>query len=130
MGASNRKPLTLPEANQSQAESFGPVLVGPPKKRPGMRKAITEARHEVAWHLPQVVQALANEALKGSVTHLKLFLELSGLLKGGLAAPEKQVRERTLEEIIVGNWEEEKAIVAAEQAERNRARAEEVLSGL
>ena len=95
-----------------------------------MRQATAQARREVALALPGVVHALAAQALTGSVTHLKLFLELSGSLKSGLAAPEKTVRERTLEEVIVEQWEQDKATAALQQAERNRARAEEVLSGV
>ena len=130
MGAANRKPVSRPSADMPGAESFGPKLVEPTRKKVGMRQAVTEARREVALALPAIVRALAEQALTGSATHLKLFLELSGALKGGLAAPEKVVRERTLEEVIVEQWEQDKAIAATQQAERNRARAEEVLNGV
>ena len=142
MGAANRETAERPPAEQPGAESFGPVLVGPARKTPSMRQAIAEARREIATTLPLVVRTLAKESIGGSVHHLKLYLELSGVLKGGLTAPEKQVRERTLEEILVERWEQDKAQAAAEeaekqqsrfdlkQAERNRERAEEVLSGI
>ncbi len=135
MGAANRKQVPGPAAEMPGAESFGPVLLEntnqePTPKKVGMRQATAQARREVALALPGVVRALAREALTGSVTHLKLFLELSGALKGGLAAPEKVVRERTLEEILVEQWELDKANAALQLAERNRARAEEVLSGV
>lgn len=162
MGVANRKPIesstamTRPPAiskDQPGAESLGPVLVAPEqavpaRKKTGMRQAVAEARREVAASLPGVVRELARQALEGSVNHLKLYLELSGVLKGGLAAPARQAREQTLEEFLNERWAQDKAIDEADQAqahaqaqaqaqaraqaqlERDRARAEEVLSGL
>ena len=140
MGAAHRKPAPRPPADQPGAESFGPVLVEPARKPPSMRQAVTEAKREIARTLPTVVRTLAEESIEGSVTHLKLYLELSGVLKGGLTVPEKPVRERTLEEILNEQWEQDKTAEAAAQASRDeqqrdrahrdRARAEEVLSGL
>ena len=133
MGAAQRKAGARPSAEQPGAELFGPVLVEPARRKASMRQAVAEARREVALKLPEVVRALAEQSIAGSVTHVKLFLELSGVLKGGLTVPEKKVRERTLEEILVQQWEEDKATDAAERAERaerDRERAEEVLSGI
>ena len=104
MGAAQGKAGARPSAEQPGAELFGPVLVEPARRKNSMRQAVTEARRELALELPAVVRALAEQAKTGSVTHLKLFLELSGVLKGGLTVPEKKVRERTLEEILVQQW--------------------------
>ncbi len=129
MGAANRKAIERPPAELPGAELFGPVLVESAKKSPGMRQAVAEARREVAQSLPLVVRTLAREAVEGSVTHLKLFLELSGVLKGGLAAPEKAVREPTLYEVLQEKWEQDAALRASEKS-ADRAKAEEVLSGI
>ena len=135
MGAANRKAVQRPAAglpgrDRVGAEPFGPVLLEPARKTPSMRRAVAEARREVALTLPEVVRTLAQQSIEGSVTHLKLYLELSGVLKGGLAAKEKQVREKTLEEVLMEKWAHDEAMEASDRAERDRNRAEEVLSGV
>ncbi len=129
MPAANRKELERPSATPG-AESFGPVLVEPARKPPSMRQAVAQARREIALTLPAVVRTLAQQSVEGSVTHLKLYLELSGVLKGGLAAPPKIAREKTLEEVLIEKWAQDKAYEEADRAERDRDRAEEVLSGV
>ena len=132
MPAANRKELERPPATPG-ADSLGPVLVEPARKPPSMRQAVAQARREVALTLPEVIRTLARESIGGSVNHLKLYLELSGVLKGGLAAPPRVAPEKTLEEFFLERWAQDKAYDEADRAarvERDRDRAEEVLNGV
>jgi hypothetical protein len=91
----------------------GPLCVGgihevPRNAEPiRMPMALAEAKQIVAAALPDVSRALADQAKAGSVNHLKLFLEIAGLLKGGLGVPEETRREKNLEEILNEQWEKE-----------------------
>ncbi len=57
--------------------------------------------------LPAVVGKLADEAAKGSVSHMKLLLQLLGLEDGALSRKDEGPRERTLEEILMEQWRNE-----------------------
>lgn len=131
MGAKKLK-MPEPAAADRQAddkEAEGPVLVEAEAgqhagERSGrMKFALGESRREAARMLPEVVRALAREAASGSVPHTKLFLELTGVLKSGLGAAEKVKKERTLEEILVEQWEREKAYAAEDAAKAEQRRA-------
>lgn len=103
----------------------GPVLVDElaesQRAAERRKRGVRQARREVARLLPEVIRALGTKAADGSVAHVKLFLELSGVLKGGLAKQAKVARARTLEEVLVEQWDREKALVAEDEA-RERAR--------
>ena len=71
--------------------------------------ALAEAKWIVAQALPHVSRKLAEDAKGGSVNHLKLFLEIAGLLKGGLAMPEEIRQEKTLEDLLNEQWEKDHA---------------------
>ena len=107
MQATNTRVDTTTSAHKPKT-----FLIGKPKK-PGMRAAIAESRQIIADNLPNVIRELSKKAISGDgkasdATHLKLFLEISGVLKGGLGPQEKVVRERTFEEIMTERWEQDK----------------------
>jgi hypothetical protein len=74
-----------------------------------MPTAVAEAKSIIAAALPAVSRTLAEQATAGSVNHLKLFLEIAGLLKGGLAVPEEIRQEKTLEDLLNEQWEKDHA---------------------
>jgi hypothetical protein len=75
--------------------------------RSSQTRLIRRARWLLVNALPQLAVALAEQAEKGSVPHMKLLLEMLGLDKGGFAAREIKVKERTLEEILMEQWHKE-----------------------
>jgi hypothetical protein len=68
---------------------------------------IEKARLTLENGLQNVVAKLTDEAIKGSVSHMKLLLQLLGLEDGALSRKEEGPRERTLEEILMEQWRNE-----------------------
>jgi hypothetical protein len=56
----------------------------------GPRFCRTFTRKRVAEALPEIVEAFADEAKKGSVAHMKMLANLGGLDKGDLPAAKKR----------------------------------------
>ena len=70
-------------------------------------EVIETARKELMEAIPRVMDALIAEARRGSVQHIKLVLQLMGLEEGGLASKDMRPKEKTLEEILMEQWEKE-----------------------
>jgi hypothetical protein len=68
---------------------------------------LSESRRTLHASLPKLMQKLVEEAEKGSVTHLKLLLQLMGLEDGGLQVQELRPKEKTLEEILRERWQDD-----------------------
>lgn len=91
-----------------------PKPMGAP--RPANCKKFARARF--AKQLPDIMDKLTTEALAGSVPHLKVLLELTGLDKSEPPQP-SQRKEKSLEAILLEQWrkdeEDETAQAAAAQ---------------
>ena len=94
----NDEPGTLPD----------PRPVGAP--RPANCRKFARARF--AQQLPDIMDKLTKEALAGSVPHLKVLLELTGLDK---AEPPHAVqrKEKSLEAILLEQWRKDEEDEAA-----------------
>ena len=68
---------------------------------------IGRTRKRLMEAIPSIVNTLLEKAETGSVPHMKLLLELSGLDKGRLAPRQEERREKTLEEILMEQWRNE-----------------------
>ena len=79
--------------------------------RPGKCQKFVMARFAEA--LPEVAAKLLHEAKQGSVAHLKLVLQISGLDKGEVPRVRSKKREKNLEEILMEAWAKD-----AEEAKR------------
>ena len=113
MGAARRVVVEMPSAEEPEALPFAVEVAELPRRaRKGMRAATAEARRRVAEALPEVISTLATRAKDGDAASLKLFLEVSGVLKGGLAPAARERREKTLEEILFEQWERDKLTAA------------------
>ena len=87
-------------------------LVGAP--RPKNCRLYTRAR--LAEELPAVTRTLLREAKKGSIAHLKLLVQISGLDKGSVTPEPKKHKGRNLEQILMDEWAKEQAEEAKEAA--------------
>ncbi|ADW67121.1 hypothetical protein AciX9_0030 [Granulicella tundricola MP5ACTX9] len=75
----------------------------------------TFARKQFAEALPVIVSVLLDKAKSGSVSHLKLLVELSGLEKD--PDPKKmKPRGKSLEAILTEQWAKDKAEAALKPA--------------
>ena len=76
---------------------------------PGERSAaelVGSARKSLMEAVPAAATALANDATKGSVPHIKLMMQLVGLENAGFAPVAEQRQEKTLEEILMEKWKQ------------------------
>jgi hypothetical protein len=73
----------------------------------------------MAMAMPAVVMSLVGMATKGSVPHIKLLIQISGLDKADVVPAKRMKREKNLEEILKEAWEND----VAEKAKREAARA-------
>ena len=98
------------------AEPEEPLRLKPP--RPANCKAFARARFAEA--MPDIMAKLLEEVIKGSVPHLKVVLELTGLDKAEVTPPRARRKEKSLETILLEQWkrdgEEEMARRAAAEA--------------
>ncbi len=76
------------------------VSVGAP--RPTYCRAFTRARFAEA--LPEVTATLLREAKQGSVAHLKLLVQISGIDKGEIKPAGRKRRGKNLEELLKEAW--------------------------
>jgi hypothetical protein len=97
----NGEPHTTPE----------PMPVGAP--RPANCRKFARARF--AEQLPKIMVKLTEQALDGSVPHMKLLLELTGLDK---AEPPQtaQRKEKSLEAILLEQWRKDEEYETAQAA--------------
>ncbi len=108
--SARKRLVEMPMAETPDTEP-APLFVVPEQKKKGMRAAMAEARRVIANALPDVAQALATHSKEGSVAHLRLFMEVSGLLKGGLQIKTKVQREKTVEELLDEEWARQKVLL-------------------
>ena len=91
--------------------------------RPAHCKRFAKARFAEA--LPEVMRTLLEQVKNGSVPHLKVVLELTGLDKDEAAPRRSKPKEKTLEQILLEQWrkddEEERARNAAVEAAPEQA---------
>jgi len=70
-------------------------------------RLIERARNRLLGALPDMATALAAKAKAGSAPHMRLLLQILDLYDGGLAEQQVQVKEKTLEEILMEQWNRE-----------------------
>ena len=68
---------------------------------------IDSARRSLEESIADVADKLVEQAKAGSVTHMKLLLQLLGLDDKGFVVVEAGKREKTLEEILLEEWHKE-----------------------
>ena len=76
------------------------------------------ARKRIAEEMPQLVDMLLEQSKQGSLGHLKMLVQLGGLDKGEVT-PKVQRREKSLEAILMEQWERDEADRAAKAAARD-----------
>ncbi len=102
-----RRPRLVPPADPPPPEESPPPqpdIPEPPLTEPEL---IDRARRTLMQAVPAVTRALAENAEKGSLPHIKLLLELLGLDGGELSSEEVHPPEKTLEQILMENWAKE-----------------------
>ena len=67
-------------------------------------QAMAEARRQFAEALPEIAAMLLVGAKDGSISHLKLLVELGGLEKGSLGPTVKKRKSKSLEEVLIAEW--------------------------
>ncbi len=90
------------EETQGRGEEFSGGAADP-----SHNARIDKARVTLEGSLQGVIEKLKDEATKGSVSHMKLLLQLLGLEDGALRRKEEGPREKTLEEILMEQWRNE-----------------------
>ena len=74
----------------------------------------TFARARFAEAMPEIAETLLTQAKGGSVAHMKLLIELSGLNKGDVVPRATKKRGKSLQAILEEEWQKEKDEIAAE----------------
>ena len=77
----------------------------------------TYARARVAEALPVLMPALLEQALRGSVPHLKAVMQLAGLDKGDVVPRKTKRRGKSVGAVLLEQWARHKAETAAAAAE-------------
>lgn len=96
--------------------------------RPGRAKAFARARFAEA--LPGIMDRLLKEVLDGSVPHLKVVLELTGLDEPELAPAAGRRKEKSLETILLERWKRDGEEELARRAEAARQAEAAAAQGL
>jgi hypothetical protein len=98
-----------PASGDSPGGEAGGVADGTCKTavRSRRSKPIARARKLLVEVLPDVAEKLATDAKTGSISHMKLLLQLLGIEDGGLKPKQRSRREKTLEEILMEQWRKE-----------------------
>lgn len=73
----------------------------------GSAELIDDARNNLMEGIPKAATALVVGATKGSVPHIKLLMQLVGLDDAGFAPVVVRPQEKTLEEIVMEQWNRE-----------------------
>lgn len=122
-------PREITVANQGTVEQeavfAAGALVGVQVGAPRPRQCRPFVRKRMAEVMPTLVAMLLKEAHAGSLGHLKMLVQLAGLDKGEVS-PKVQRREKSLEKILLEQWEKDAAL-AKEEAEEPDAGLEETL---
>ncbi len=77
-------------------------------KAPRPRFCRVYVRRKLAEALPGIVRVMVKKAKQGSVPHMALLLKTAGLDQRGNLIPQIVRRERTLEEILMEQWEKDR----------------------
>ena len=102
----------VPEVSEAGgAEAAGAML-----KAPRPRQCRAYVRKRMAEQMPEVVEMLMQQAKMGSLGHLKILVALAGLDKGDVDKAVKR-REKSLEKILLDQWEEGDAVPAEDVAD-------------
>jgi len=73
----------------------------------GSAELIDDARKSLIKGVPKAATALVEGAVVGSVPHIKLLMQLVGLDDAGFAPVAVGPQEKTLEEIVMEQWNRE-----------------------
>ena len=73
----------------------------------GNAELIGDARKSLMEGVPKAANALVEGAVVGSVPHIKLLMQLVGLDEAGFAPVAVRPQEKTLEEIVMEQWNRE-----------------------
>ena len=78
-----------------------------PAGEKGSAELIDDARKSLIEGVPKAATALVEGAVDGSVPHIKLLMQLVGLDEAGFATVAVRPQEKTLEEIVMEQWNRE-----------------------
>ena len=105
-----------PEGTQAQGEAGETAakgMVGAPRPR----YCRVFVRKRMAEEMPRLMDVLLEQAKQGSLGHLKMLVQLAGLDKGEVK-PKVQRREKSLEAILMEQWDKDQAAWDAKEAAR------------
>ena len=85
-------------------------------KAPRPRQCRAYVRKRMAERMPTLVEMLMRQANEGSLGHLKILVTLAGLDKGEVDKAVKR-REKSLEKILLEQWNEGDAVPAEDVAD-------------
>lgn len=97
----------IPEGDASSTPPGTPAETSAPDSGKSDGELIDMARKSLMEAVLQTTTALANGAKQGSVPHIKLLLQLVGLDEAGFAPVVVRPKEKTLEEIVMEQWNRE-----------------------
>ena len=107
-------PETAVVAAVDDADGAGKTAAGRRIAAPRPKYCRTFARARFAEALPEIAETLLKQAKDGSVPHMKLLIELSGLNKGDVVPRATKKRGKSLQAILEEEWQKEKDEIAAE----------------
>lgn len=93
-------------ASPGGAESVGKAA-GTRVSAPRPKYCRTFARARFAEALPEIADTLLQQAKGGSIPHMKLLIELSGLNKGDVVPRVTKRRGKSLEAMLEEEWQKE-----------------------
>ncbi len=99
------------------------------KKAPRPAFCRVYARARVAEAMPGLVKTLLDEAGKGSLAHLKVLVQLSGLDTGEVVPQKGRRRGKSLETVLKERWEQDRLEREADRAERDGVRQDGTTDG-
>jgi len=102
-----------PPAEEAAAD---PEVAEQPARRVRPRFCRVYVRNRIAHDLPLIVDALLERAMEGSVPHIALMLKTAGFQEKGSLVPAVQRREKSLEQILLEQWEADRVRDAADAA--------------
>ncbi len=101
------------EVQAPEVEAGRAVATRAGAPRPKQCRSFTRKR--MAEQMPGLVEMLLKQAHEGSLGHLKILVQLAGLDKGEVTPVVKR-REKSLETILLEQWEKDAAREAEEAA--------------
>jgi hypothetical protein len=95
------------EHNSESDQASEAAAKSPVRRRSRHAKVIAKARRTLQEAVPEVATKLVEQAKTGNIPHMKLLLQLLGLEDGGLTPTRVGPREKTLEEVLMEQWNNE-----------------------